>query len=141
MPHGTTALDPPEMVPPAEAPLLTDQLAAWVQDQPSCERIAVAALIEEDELLARDSVRRLLVTEHDDGTVSCNWLAFEARYTRAPGLTPADKAFLALITAIRFPRNVSLGNLEPLDTRRLCIVLRGMAKLAGSDTVAIGTRV
>ncbi|MFF2852435.1 hypothetical protein ACFVT5_39970 [Streptomyces sp. NPDC058001] len=142
MPHRTTALTSTDTASPADAPpLLTDQLAEWVRDQPPCERVAVAALIEEDELLAREWVRRLLVAEHDDGAVSCDWLAFEARYTRAPGLTPEDKAFLRLVVAVRFPRNISLWNLELLDERRLCIVLRAMAKLAGSDTVAVGTRV
>ncbi|MFF2845827.1 hypothetical protein ACFVT5_05800 [Streptomyces sp. NPDC058001] len=126
---------------PDPAPtLLTDRLTAWVRDQPSCERAALAALVEEDELLAREWVRRLLVTEHD-GAVSCDWLQFEARYARAPGLTPEDKAFLALIVAVRFPRTVKLWNLELLDDRRLCIALRAMARLAGSDTVAVGTRV
>ncbi|MFF2845484.1 hypothetical protein ACFVT5_04020 [Streptomyces sp. NPDC058001] len=136
-PHET----PTEPSPDDAPPLLTDQLTAWVRHQPQCEQVAVAALIEEDELLAREWVRRLLVAEHDDGGISCDWLAFEARYTRAPGLTPADKAFLRLIVAVRFPRNVSRWNLEQLDERRLCIVLRAMAKLAGSDTVAVGTRV
>ncbi|MFF2849580.1 hypothetical protein ACFVT5_25075 [Streptomyces sp. NPDC058001] len=140
--HRTTAPGPNETVSPTDPPpLLTDQLTAWVRDQPPCEQVAVAALIEEDELLARHWVRRLLVAEHDDGALSCDWLQFEARYTRAPGLTPEDKAFLRLIIAIRFPRDVSLWNLELLDDRRLCIVLRAMAKLAGSETVAVGTRV
>ncbi|MFF2845913.1 hypothetical protein ACFVT5_06245 [Streptomyces sp. NPDC058001] len=139
MGNRTVEVPPPETATPA--PLLSDRLTAWARDQPPCEQVAVAALIEEDELLAREWVRGLLVAEHDDGTVSCDWLAFEARYTRAPGRTPADKAFLTLIVAVRFPRNVSLGNLERLDTRRLCIVLRALAKLAGSDTVAVGTRV
>ncbi|MFJ6568922.1 hypothetical protein ACIQNU_15990 [Streptomyces sp. NPDC091292] len=101
----------------------------------------MAALIEEDELLAREWVRGLLVTERDDGAVSCDWLAFEARYTRAPGLTSSDKAFLALIVAVRFPRNITFWNLESLGDRRLAIVLRALAKLAGSTTIAVGTRV
>ncbi|MFJ6573021.1 hypothetical protein ACIQNU_37005 [Streptomyces sp. NPDC091292] len=122
-------------------PLLSDRLMAWVRDQPPCERFALAALIEEDELLARECVRRILVAEHDGGSVSCDWLAFEARYSRAPGLTSSDKAFLALIVAVRFPRNITFWNLESLGDRRLAIVLRAMAKLAGSDTIAVGTRV
>ncbi|MFF2845140.1 hypothetical protein ACFVT5_02245 [Streptomyces sp. NPDC058001] len=126
---------------PAEpdAPLLSDCLTEWASGRDPGERVAVAALIEEDELLARDCVRRLLVAEHD-GAVSCDWLGFENRYTRAPGLTPEDKAFLALILAIRFPRAVPLWPVELLDDRRLAIVLRAIAALAGSDTVAVGTR-
>ncbi|MFF2852491.1 hypothetical protein ACFVT5_40275 [Streptomyces sp. NPDC058001] len=124
----------------AAAPLLSDLLTQWAHDRDPGERAAVTALIEEDDLLAREGVRHLLVTEHD-GTMSCDWLAFEARYARAPGLTPEDKAFLALVVAVRFPRTVTLWKLELLDDRRLCIVLRAMAKLAGSDTVAVGTRV
>ncbi|MFJ6566206.1 hypothetical protein ACIQNU_02210 [Streptomyces sp. NPDC091292] len=124
-----------------DAALLTDRLTAWVRGQPPCERIAVAALIEEDELLADEWVRGLLVTEHDDGTVSCDWLRFEARYTHAPGLTPADEAFLGYIVAIRFPRKVTFCDTELLGDRRLAIVLRAMAKLAGSDRIAVGTRV
>ncbi|MFJ6566464.1 hypothetical protein ACIQNU_03530 [Streptomyces sp. NPDC091292] len=120
--------------------MLTDRLTAWVRNQPPCERMAMAALIEEDELLAREAVRRLLVTEHDDGALSCDWLRFEARYTRAPGLTPADKAFLELILAVRFPRNVTFWRTESLGDRRLVIVLRALAKLAGSDTIVVGTR-
>ncbi|MFJ6570067.1 hypothetical protein ACIQNU_21855 [Streptomyces sp. NPDC091292] len=134
-----TKSDPTE--PPDTPPLLTDRLRVWVRDQPPCERIAVAALVEEDELLAREWVRGLLVTERDDGAVSCDWLGFEARYPRAPGLTSSDKAFLALIVAVRFPRNITFWNLESLGDRRLAIVLRAMAKLAGSDAIAVGTRV
>ncbi|MFJ6568065.1 hypothetical protein ACIQNU_11615 [Streptomyces sp. NPDC091292] len=136
--HRTPAQDPTDVDAP---PLLTDRLAAWVRDQPPSERVAMAALIKEDTLLAREWVRRLLVAERDDGAVSCDWLAFEARYARAPGLTEADKAFLALIVAIRFPRTVPLCHVQLLDDRRLGIVLRAMAELAGSDTIAVGTRV
>ncbi|MFF2852969.1 hypothetical protein ACFVT5_42810 [Streptomyces sp. NPDC058001] len=100
----------------------------------------MAAFIEEEELLASDWVRDLLVDEHDDGVVLCDWLEFEARYTRVPGLTPADMAFLALIVAIRFPCTVSLWNLEKLDARRAGIVLRALAAVAGVDTIAAGAR-
>ncbi|MFJ6571207.1 hypothetical protein ACIQNU_27715 [Streptomyces sp. NPDC091292] len=99
----------------------------------------MAALIEEDELLAREWVRRLLVVEHG-GALSCDWLGFESRYTRVPGPTPADKAFLAFIVAVRFPRTVPLWPVELLDDRRLGIVLRALAALAGSDAITVGTR-
>ncbi|MFF2846871.1 hypothetical protein ACFVT5_11115 [Streptomyces sp. NPDC058001] len=138
-PHDSVSR-PAEPAPPADdPPLLSDRLTAWVHGRPSCERAAVAALIEEDELLARDCVHRLLVAEHD-GAVSCDWPEFENRYTLAPGLTSADKAFLALILAIRFPRAVPLWPVELLDDRRLGIVLRAIVALAGSDTIAVGTR-
>ncbi|MFJ6569921.1 hypothetical protein ACIQNU_21115 [Streptomyces sp. NPDC091292] len=137
---ATYVIRPAETAPPPDnSPLLTDRLTAWVQGRPSCERVALAALIEEDELLARDCVRRLLVAEHE-GAVSCDWPEFEDRYPRAPGLTSADKAFLTLILAISFPRAFPLRPIEMLDDRRLVIVLRALAKFAGSDTIAVGTR-
>ncbi|OKH91123.1 hypothetical protein [Streptomyces uncialis] len=71
----------------------------------SGERAAVAALIEEGDVLARGDVRDLLVVENE-----------------------------------AFPRLVPLWKVEVLGDRRLGIVLRALARLAGADSVAVGCR-
>lgn len=120
-------------------PLLSDRLTAWARTRDVGERAAVAALIEEDTLLARDDIRRLLVVETDT-SACCDWAPFEDRYRRALVLDDGEDAFLTYVIAIAFPRVVPLWRLEALDDRRLAVVLRALTGLAGSDAVAVGTR-
>lgn len=131
----TTRTHDPEGGPP----LLSDQLIAWVRGRDIGEQAAVAALLEEGDVLARGDVRDLLVVEHGAG-VFCDWPRFEAQYRCVLVLDEGEDAFLTLVLATAFPRLVPLWKVEVLGDRRLGIVLRALARLAGSDPVAVGCR-
>lgn len=120
-------------------PLLSDRLTEWASTQPRGERAAVAALIEEGDILARQDVRDLLVVETGSGAF-CDWTRLENRYRPILPLTPSEDAFLTLLIAIAFPRHVPLWRVEDLGDRRLAVVLRALARLACSDTIAVGAR-
>ncbi|MCX4663971.1 hypothetical protein [Streptomyces uncialis] len=124
----------------AEEPsLLSDRLTEWVRGRDIGERAAVAALIEEGDVLARADVRDLLVVENE-AVVFCDWPRFEAQYRCVLVLDEGEDAFLTLVLATAFPRLVPLWKVEVLGDRRLGIVLRALARLAGSDSVAVGCR-
>ncbi|WP_405645040.1 hypothetical protein [Streptomyces uncialis] len=120
-------------------PLLSDRLIEWVRDRDIGERAAVAALIEEGDVLARGDVRDLLVVENG-AVVFCDWPRFEAQYRCVLVLDEGEDAFLTLVLATAFPRLVPLWKVEVLGDRRLVIVLRALARLAGADSVAVGCR-
>ncbi|MFF2022454.1 hypothetical protein ACFVW2_11710 [Streptomyces sp. NPDC058171] len=132
-------LSPATPTEPDDPPLLSDRLTAWARSRDIGERAAVAALIEEGDVLAREDVRHLLIAE-TDRTASCDWPRFEAQYRTALVLTTSERAFLDLVVAVGFPRLVPLWQVENLGDRRLAVVLRALAALAGSETVAVGTR-
>ncbi|MFD8937341.1 hypothetical protein ACFV0R_19165 [Streptomyces sp. NPDC059578] len=119
--------------------LLTDRLTAWARTRDTGERAAVAALIQEGDILAREDVRDLLVVDTGKRT-SLDWPRFEAQYKAALVLDTGERAFIDLVVAIAFPRLVPLWQVENLGERRLAIVLRALASLAGSDTIAVGVR-
>ncbi|MYY12596.1 hypothetical protein GT204_27790 [Streptomyces sp. SID4919] len=118
---------------------LTDRLVAWAGDRDIGERAAVAALIEEGDLLVRGDVRELLVVENE-ALVFCDWPRFEARYRSALVLDEGEDAFLTFVLATALPRLVPLWKVEVLGARRLGIVLRALVWLAGSATVPVGGR-
>ncbi|MFF2021712.1 hypothetical protein ACFVW2_07875 [Streptomyces sp. NPDC058171] len=123
----------------SKALLLTDRLTEWARSRDVGERAAVAALIQEGDVLARGDVRDLLVV--DSGRVaSLDWPRFEGQYRTALVLDTSERAFLDLVVAVGFPRLVPLWQVENLGERRLAIVLRALAALAGCDTIAVGTR-
>ncbi|MFD8935055.1 hypothetical protein ACFV0R_07325 [Streptomyces sp. NPDC059578] len=123
----------------SKALLLTDRLTEWARSRDVGERAAVAALIHEGDVLSRGDVRDLLVV--DSGRVaSLDWPRFEGQYRTALVLDTSERAFLDLVVAVGFPRLVPLWQVENLGERRLAIVLRALAALAGVDTIAVGTR-
>lgn len=101
-------------------------------------RTAVQALVEEEELLARDTVRAALVTKQD-GVMTCRWESMAGRlYTL--GLDDGERAFLGLVLSISGGYRSCLATVECLDERRLKIVLQAIMRLADNDRIAIGTR-
>lgn len=133
---STTPKGEPEVPDPR---LLSDRLVAWAHDRDVGERAAVTALIEEGDLLARGDVRELLVVEYE-ALVFCDWPRFEARYRSTLVLDEGEDAFLTFVLATAFPRLVPLWKVEVLGERRLGIVLRALAWLAGSGTAPVGSR-
>ncbi|MFJ7420533.1 hypothetical protein ACIQXD_18275 [Streptomyces uncialis] len=120
--------------PPAEHPqLLTDRLLIWAGGRTAGEQAAVIALIDENDLLTRPDVRRLLIT--DSGTtLHCDWPRFETRYRTTLTLDDEEDAFLTLVLATAFPRLVALWKVEALGRRRLAIILRAIEHLAATST-------
>ncbi|MFD8934067.1 hypothetical protein ACFV0R_02200 [Streptomyces sp. NPDC059578] len=114
-------------------------MTGWARTRDTGEQAAVAALIEEGDVLAREDVRHLLVVEDGDVAV-CDWPRFEAQYRTGLVLDVGERAFLDLVVAIGFPRLVPLWQVENLGDRRLAVILRALARLAGSETVAVGVR-
>ncbi|WP_445401261.1 hypothetical protein ACSMX9_08420 [Streptomyces sp. LE64] len=123
----------------ATTELLTDRLTVWAGTRGPTERVAVAALIEEGDVLARGDVRDLLVVD-TRASASCDWPRFEARYRNSLVLDASERAFLDFVVAVSFPRLVPLWQVEHLGERRLVVVLRALAALAGADgvTVSVG---
>ncbi|MFD4554382.1 hypothetical protein ACFWP5_08630 [Streptomyces sp. NPDC058469] len=102
------------------------------------DRTAAQALVEEELLLARDHVRKVLVTRQD-GVMTCRWEGMSGRlYTLE--LDEGERAFLGLVLSIVGVQQSYLAAVEYLDERRLKIVLRAMIRLADNDRIAIGTR-
>ncbi|MFD8936682.1 hypothetical protein ACFV0R_15755 [Streptomyces sp. NPDC059578] len=118
---------------------LADWLTEWASDSDLGGRAAVAALVQEDVILAREDVRDLLVIRTGPRAY-CHWARFEDRYRTALVLDASERAFLDLVVAIAFPRQVPLWPLERLGERRLAIILRALAALGGSDAIAVGVR-
>ncbi|MFI6547445.1 hypothetical protein ACIBO9_29805 [Streptomyces prunicolor] len=102
------------------------------------DRTAVQALVEEELLLARDHVRKALVTQQD-GITACRWEGM-AGHLYTLGLDEGERAFLGLMLSIVGVQQSHLAAVEYLDERRLKIVLQAMIRLAGNDQIAIGTR-
>lgn len=103
------------------------------------DRAAVQALIEEEDILARDNVRAALVVKAD-GVMTCRWEGLSGRvYTL--GLDEGERAFLSLVLSLVGVRQTSLACVEGLDDRRLKIVLRAILRLSSNDSIAVGTRI
>ncbi|MFC9285180.1 hypothetical protein [Streptomyces sp. NPDC057052] len=99
------------------------------------DRTAVKALVEEEQILARDNVRAALVTKQN-GVMICRWEGMAGRlYTL--GLSESERAFLGLVLSIVGLRHSYLSTVECLDERRLQIVLRAVTRLAGEGRSGI----
>lgn len=125
-----------ELADEADAPTIGELLIASAAGR---ERAAAQALVEEETILARDSVRRLLVVEGEEGPV-CQW---ERLMGREYGLEldDAQRSFLGLVLGMIGIGLHTLWEVERLDERRLLILMRAMPALAGNDRIAVGTRV
>lgn len=102
------------------------------------EQVAVRALVEEKQILARPTFRRALVWHTDEG-IELSWQNL-ASYLYGLKLNDAERAFVDLVLSIAWPHQTSLTRVVDLDERRLAIVLRAMITLSGVDTLGVGTR-
>lgn len=121
----------------ADVPTFGEQLLASATYKR--ERAATQALVEEESILALDSVRRLLVVEGADGP-ACNWERLMGRLYGL-GLDEEQRAFLGLVLGMVGIGMHTLSAVVKLDERRLLILMRAMPPLAGNDRIAVGTRV
>jgi hypothetical protein len=105
------------------------------------DKAALRALIEEGTILARDSIRRILIVTNDRGApVGCAWDRL-TKDRHGLELEEEQRIFLDVILSVAGPHHVNLGWLMEIDDRRLAIVLRAMTEMAGNDTIAIATRI
>lgn len=103
------------------------------------DQVAVRALVDEEQLLARDHVRTALIVKTEQGRMGCDWDRF-ARRLYTLGFNDQERAFLDLVLSIAGPHPTSLTRVLELDDRRLAIILRAMIQLSSCDTLAVGTR-
>ncbi|WP_405925390.1 hypothetical protein [Streptomyces sp. NBC_00035] len=105
------------------------------------ERVAVAALAEEGTILAKPSVRTVLVWEPGDGTARCTWERLTG-HLYGLDLDDGERAFLDLLLSVAgVAHQTSLVRVMELGERRLAIILRAMVELSGNDRLAVGTRI
>ncbi|MEV0439956.1 hypothetical protein AB0I84_24260 [Streptomyces spectabilis] len=121
--------------PPALTPV-DERLRAWEAEVR--DRIAVAMLIEEHELLAWPAMQRILVVQTEGGAYA-DWTHLSLRLPELD-LEASAYAFLEVVLAIAFGRQVLVDRVLPLGERRLAIVLRVLAAWAGVDSLAVGVR-
>ncbi|MGW1363501.1 hypothetical protein ACWCQP_39555 [Streptomyces chartreusis] len=121
----------------AGTPTLGELLIA--SSAPGRDHAAVLALVEEGTILARDSVRHLLVVEGADGP-ACRWEGLMGRLYGL-GLDEAERAFLGLVMGMVGIGLHTLAAVEELDERRLLILMRALPIIAGNERIAVGTRV
>lgn len=103
------------------------------------EKAAVWALLEEEQILTLDAVRRNLVSQTDAGDVEFTWQHLSCGLYGL-GLDESGRSFLDLVLSLAGPHQTSLTRVTDLGNRRLGIVLQAMTQLAGNDTIAIATR-
>lgn len=134
----TTGADACLSGPDDSGPSLGEQLLKQVTNPR--DRAALRALVEEETILARDSVRQALIVTDDAGVpVGCAW----DRLARSRfGLNLEEqRIFLDFVLSVAGPHHVNLGWIMELDDRRLAILLRAMTEMAGNNTIAIATRI
>ncbi|MFD7003357.1 hypothetical protein ACFWA5_45735 [Streptomyces mirabilis] len=101
------------------------------------ERAAVQALVEEETILAQRNV--LTALGLPDSRPAVRWEGLSGR-VYSLGLDDEQRAFLSLTLSMVGIGQVSLAAVSDLGERRLAIMLRAIARLAGNDTIAVGTR-
>ncbi|MET8098125.1 hypothetical protein ABZV29_16845 [Streptomyces sp. NPDC005236] len=103
------------------------------------ELAAAQALVEEETILAHRSVQRALGLEMPSPS-AVRWEGLAGR-VYGLGLDEEQRAFLGLALSMLGIGHVSLAAVSDLGERRLAVMLRAIARLAGNDTLAVGTRV
>lgn len=101
------------------------------------ERAAAQALVEEETILAHRSVLAALGLLDPRPVVRWEGLAGRVYVL---GLDDEQRAFLALTLSMVGIGHVSLAAVSDLGERRLGVMLRAIARLAGNNTIAVGTR-
>ncbi|MFH9584041.1 hypothetical protein ACH4MW_12105 [Streptomyces luteogriseus] len=104
----------------------------------SRDKAAVQALIEERTILKLPAVRRGLIVDTSRGAK----VGFEGLSGRQYGLGPDEQqlSFLGLVLSMFGIGITTLAAVRDLDDRCLPIILRAILRLAGNETIAVGTR-
>ncbi|MFG2948172.1 hypothetical protein [Streptomyces adustus] len=101
-------------------------------------RAAAQALASERTVLAVPQVRRALVVERD-WRPTCEWEGLMGKLYTLP-LDEAQRRFLGLVLSMVGIGHVSLSAVADLDEERVRIITQAILTAAGSDSIAIGTR-
>jgi hypothetical protein len=101
-------------------------------------RAAVQALLEERTILSLPAVQQVLIVDSRKGRAAHFPELSGLQY--ALGLDAEQRCFLALVMSMVGLGITTLASVEDLDERRLPIILRAILRLAGNDTIAVGTR-
>ncbi|MEU9631629.1 hypothetical protein AB0D89_33245 [Streptomyces luteogriseus] len=101
-------------------------------------RAAVQALVEERTILSLPAVQRVLIVGSRKGRAAQLTELSGRQY--ALGLDEGQRKFLGLVLSMVGIGITTLASMEDLDDRRLPIILRAVLRLAGNDTIAVGTR-
>jgi hypothetical protein len=104
------------------------------------ELAAAQALVEEETILARENVLRALGLLDIPSEADVQWEGLAGR-VYSLGLDDEQRAFLGLTLSMVGIGGVGLAAVRELDERRLAVMLRAIARLAGNDTLAVGTRI
>ncbi|MGQ4402540.1 hypothetical protein ACN6K4_003322 [Streptomyces hayashii] len=102
------------------------------------ERIAAQALAEERTILAMPQVQAALVVR-DGGRVTCRWEGLTGKLYTLP-LDSQQRAFLGLVLSLLGIGSTTLSAVSDLDPERLRVMTQAILRLAGDDSIAIGTR-
>ncbi|MFD5634786.1 hypothetical protein ACFWJM_11685 [Streptomyces sp. NPDC127077] len=125
----------------ADGVLLEGQRQRLIKSATSVgERAAAQALVAEETTLARENVQRTLGLLDRPSRSPVRWEGLMGR-VYGLGLDEEQRAFLALVLSMVGMGSVSLAAVSDLDERRLAVMLRAIARLAGNDTLAVGTRI
>ncbi|WP_086563443.1 hypothetical protein [Streptomyces africanus] len=102
------------------------------------DRAAVQALVEERTILEVAAVRYALIVDTEHGPTA----HFEglSGWQHALGLDEEQRSFLGLVLSMVGIGHTTVASVQDLDERRLPIILRAILRLAGNDTIAVGTR-
>ncbi|MER6712546.1 hypothetical protein [Streptomyces sp. NPDC000877] len=119
-----------------ELQALGEQLLRTAKSSPA--RAAVQALIGEHTILSAPAVRQALILHTDDGEMA----HFEglAGHQYSLGLDKQQRCFLELVLSMVGIGMITLAVVQNLDDRRLALLLRATLRLAGNETLAVGTR-
>ncbi|MGC4984684.1 hypothetical protein ACLQ18_29255 [Streptomyces sp. DT193] len=104
------------------------------------ERAAAQALVEEETILARENVQRALGLLDVPSWSEVRWEGLMGR-VYGLGLDEEQQAFLGLVLSMVGIGHVPLAAVSDLGERRLAVMLRAVARLAGNNTLAVGTRI
>ncbi|MFF1604221.1 hypothetical protein ACFVYV_43550 [Streptomyces mirabilis] len=104
------------------------------------ERAAAQALVEEETILAHSSVQGALGLLDTLSKAKVGWEGLMGR-VYSLGLDDEQRAFLGLTLSMVGIGGVSLAAVTELGERRLAVMLRAIARLAGNETIAVGTRI
>lgn len=124
-----------------EAALLELRSARLIESATSDRELAAAqALVDEETILAHRGVLGSLGLLGTPGESTVGWEGLMGRvYTL--GLDHEERIFLGLVLSMVGIGITPLSAVSDLGERRLAIILRAIARLAGNDTLAVGRRI
>ncbi|MFE9812617.1 hypothetical protein [Streptomyces sp. NPDC005548] len=125
----------------SEAALLELRGARLIESATTDRELAAAeALVDEETILSHRSVYGALGLQDLPSEATVRWEGLMGRvYTL--GLDREERVFLGLTLSMVGIGNTPLSAVSDLGERRLAIILRAIARLAGNDTLTLGPRI